>query len=198
MGWVRGGRIHLERSRPGIGNDGAEDLARTDRTAPGDPTAPRSAMKKRTLMLRPNTTATTTAARDTLPLLPGAQQETQREVEARVAELLATLERGHVYNAVTRFYAADVKLGRGAVAPMFGLALPAARRFLRRHPDIDWRGLEVEGVGINGDTSFIECTLLFEAPDGELLRLPQVVVAQWHAGRIVRECVLPGRREPRA
>ncbi len=132
------------------------------------------------------------------PLLVSAEtrEETARRVAARVAALIETIESGRIYQAVENFYAADVALGRGALAPMFGLDAPAARRFMKRHVDAEWCGFGVHGVGVNGDTSFIECTLEFSARGGERIRVEQVAVAQWRDGLIVRECLLPAPARP--
>ncbi|MDP6981322.1 MAG: hypothetical protein QF570_22400 [Myxococcota bacterium] len=133
---------------------------------------------------------------DPLMVSSATRHEVARVVAARVAALIEAVEAGRIFDAVTTFYASDVALGRGALAPMFGFEIPAARGFLRRHVDAEWCGFEVRGVGVNGDTSFIECTLEFCARSEERLHVDQVAVAQWENGKIVRECLLPSSRGP--
>ncbi len=131
---------------------------------------------------------------DPLMVSSETRREVARVVATRVAALIKAVEEGRIYDAVETFYSSDVALGRGALAPMFGFEMPTARRFLRHHVDAEWCGFEVHGVGVNGDTSFIECTLDFLARTGERLRVDQVAVAQWKGGKIVRECLLPSSR----
>jgi len=129
------------------------------------------------------------------PVLVSASQreQTARRVRTAVLALIETVRSGRIHDAVRSFYAPDVALGRGALAPMFGLDTPATRRFLNRNVDANWCGFEVHGVGVNGDTSFIEYSLEFAARNGERIRVDQVAVARWRDGVIVSECLLPAR-----
>lgn len=111
----------------------------------------------------------------------------------RVWQLIETVRAGRIYDAVEEFYSPDVELGRGALAPMFGLESRAGRRWMMSNVDAQWSRFRVRGVGVNGDTSFIECTLEFISADGECFMVDQVAVAQWCDGLIVKECLIPTR-----
>ncbi len=120
--------------------------------------------------------------------------ETAAAVRARVGRLIEFVCEGRIFDAVGEFYAADVELGRGALAPMFGLETRAGRRWVRANADAEWRSFRVRGFGVNGDTSFIECSLDFVSADGDRFTIDQVAIAQWRDGKIVRECLIPRRR----
>lgn len=112
-------------------------------------------------------------------------------VWARVERLIESVREGRIYHAVGEFYAPDVELGRGALAPMFGFESSAGRKFCGRYADAEWRRFRVHGVGVNGDTSFIECSLDFVTTCGERFSVKQVAIAQWRDGKIVKECLIP-------
>ncbi len=114
-------------------------------------------------------------------------------VRARVGRLIKFVRAGRILDAVGEFYAADVELGRGALPPMFGFETGAGRRWARANADAEWRSFQVRGVGVNGDTSFIECSLEFVGGAGDRLTMDQVAVAQWRDGKIIRECLIPQR-----
>ncbi|MCP5044556.1 MAG: hypothetical protein GY944_26295 [bacterium] len=132
-------------------------------------------------------------AGDPLMVSSVSRAKTAQAVAARVHGLIETVHEGRILDAVEEFYAPDVELGRGALAPMFGLEACAGRHWLRRNLDAEWRSFRVRGTGVNGDTSFIECALEFVAASGERFAQDQVAVAQWCDGRIVKECLLPTR-----
>ena len=119
------------------------------------------------------------------------REKTARAVAARAEQLIALVCEGRIFDAVQGFYAPDVELGRAALAPMFCLDAEAAMRGPRRGVDAQWRSFTVDGVGVNGDTSFIECGLEFVSADGDRFSQQQVAVAQWRDGLIVRECLIP-------
>ena len=112
-------------------------------------------------------------------------------VWARVERLIACVREGRIYHAVGEFYAPDVELGRGALAPMFGFESSVGRKNRGRYEDSEWLGFRVHGVGVNGDTSFIECSLDFATASGENFSVKQVAIAQWRDGKIVKECLIP-------
>lgn len=122
--------------------------------------------------------------------------ETASAVRARVGHLIEYVRDGRIFDAIEEFYAADVDLGRGALAPMFGFETWTGRRWLRANADAEWRSFRVRGVGVNGDTSFIEASLDFvSGMSGKRDRfsMSQVAVAQWRDGKIVKECLIPRR-----
>ena len=55
-------------------------------------------------------------------------------VWVRVWGLIEAVLEGRIFAAVNEFYASDVELGRGALAPMFGLETRAGREYLVRVP----------------------------------------------------------------
>ena len=123
--------------------------------------------------------------------------QTASAVRARVGRLIDCVQKGHVYDAVETFYAPNVEVGRDALAPMFGLLTPDRRSGTARRQlsaDAEWRGFRVHGVGVNGDTSFIECSLDFVSFGGECFSVKQVAVAQWRDEKIVKECLIPKSR----
>lgn len=114
-------------------------------------------------------------------------------VEVRVGRLIEYVRHGRVYDAIGEFYASDVELGQSALAPMFGLETPEGRSWGLANPDAEWRNFWVRGVGVNGDTSFVECSLDFATAAGDCFSMHQVAVAQWRDGKIVKECLIPTR-----
>ena len=119
---------------------------------------------------------------------------TASAVGSRVGRLIEYVRDGRVYDAIGEFYAPDAELGPAARAPMFGLETREGRRWALANPDAMWRNFWVRGVGVNGDTSFVECSLEFESADGARFSMHQVAVAQWREGKIVKECLIPTRR----
>lgn len=118
---------------------------------------------------------------------------TANAVGARVGRLIEYIGRGRVYEAIGEFYAPDVELGSAAMAPMYGLETREGRRWALANPEAVWRNFWVRGVGVNGDTSFVECSLEFESEDGNRFSMHQVAVAQWREGKIFKECLIPTR-----
>ncbi len=116
-----------------------------------------------------------------------------REVRGRVGHLIETIRAGRMIRAVRGFYAPDVEVGLGALAPMCGLETRAGRSWSVANPGAQWRRFDVHGVGVNGDTSFVECVLEFESSSGKVLEMEQVAVSQWRDGLIVKECLIPIR-----
>lgn len=128
--------------------------------------------------------------------------EIARAVRARVGHLIEFVRAGRIFDAIEEFYAPDVELSRGALAPMFGFESRAGRKWVHTHADAEWRSFRVRGVGVNGDTSFIESSLDFVSarPGGlkasgnrDRFTMNQVAVAQWRDGKIVKECLIPRR-----
>ena len=119
--------------------------------------------------------------------------ETASAVRARVGRLIEFVRDGRIFDAIGEFYADDVELGRGALAPMFGFETGKGRHWLRAHADAEWRNFRARGVGVNGDTSFIEASLEFATANGERFVMDQVAVAQWRDGKIVKEFLIPRR-----
>jgi hypothetical protein len=122
--------------------------------------------------------------------------ETASAVRVRVGRLIEFVRDGRILDAIGEFYADDVELGRGALAPMFGFETRAGRRWIHAHADAEWRSFRVRGVGVNGDTSFIESSLDFLSgsecsSNRERFTQHQVAVAQWREGKIVKECLIP-------
>jgi hypothetical protein len=118
---------------------------------------------------------------------------TANAVGARVGRLIDYVRQGRVYDAIGEFYAPDVELGRAAMAPMFGLETREGRAWATANPGAEWRNFRVRGVGVNGDTSFVECSLEFVSTVGERYAMHQVAVAQWCEGKIIKECLIPVR-----
>ena len=130
-------------------------------------------------------------AGDPFMVSSSTRARTADAVWARVERLIQCVRDGKIYQAVGEFYAHDVELGRGALAPMFGLETAGGRKFRSRNEDAEWVGFRVHGVGVNGDTSFIECSLDFLMECGERFSVKQVSIAQWRDGKIVKECLIP-------
>lgn len=128
---------------------------------------------------------------DPLMVSSSMRARTADAVWARVERLIECVLAGDLYQAVDEFYAPDVELGRGALAPMFGLETAAGHNFHRRNADAEWRGFQIQGVGVNGDTSFIECSLDFVTTKGDRLRVKQVAIAQWREAKIIKEYLIP-------
>jgi hypothetical protein len=110
-----------------------------------------------------------------------------------VGRLIETIQQGRMIRAVRDFYAPDVEVGPGAMAPMYGLETGAGRDWSDANPGAEWRRFDVKGIGVNGDTSFVECVLEFESSRGDVLEMEQVAVSQWRNGLIVKECLIKVR-----
>lgn len=114
-----------------------------------------------------------------------------REIRGRVGHLIETIRDGRLLCAVREFYAPEVEMSPGALVPMYGLETRAGRGWSVDNPDAEWLRFRVKGIGVNGDTSFVECVLEFEAESGSMFEMEQVSVSQWRDGLIVRECLIP-------
>jgi hypothetical protein len=130
---------------------------------------------------------------DPLMVSSSSRAETASGVARRVKLLVKAVGEGRIIDAVDEFYASDVELGRGALAPLFGLETRAGRSWAAANADAEWSKFRVHGVGVNGDTSFIECALTFVSQHAQPLTMHQVAVAQWRDGKIVKECLIPKR-----
>lgn len=136
-------------------------------------------------------------AGDPFMISSSTRARTADAVWARVVCLIDCVQKGCIYDAVEAFYGPNVEVGRDALAPMFGLLTAERRSGTTRRQlsaDAEWRGFRVHGVGVNGDTSFIECSLDFVSFGGERFSVKQVAVAQWRDGKIVKECLIPKSR----
>lgn len=122
-----------------------------------------------------------------------SRAETASAVARSVDQLIKAVREGRIVDAIDQFYAPHVELGRGALTPMFGLETGAGRSWAAANADAEWTKFRVQGVGVNGDTSFIECSLTFVSRDAQPLTMHQVAVAQWRDGTIVKECLIPIR-----
>ena len=125
--------------------------------------------------------------------------EAASAVRARVGCLIEYVRDGRIFDAIDEFYAVDVELGQRALAPMFGFETRAGRRWVRANANAEWQSFRVRGVGVNGDTSFIESSLDFisgvsgSSEKRNRFTIDQVAVAQWRDGKIVKECLIPRR-----
>ena len=122
--------------------------------------------------------------------------ETAEDVRNRVTQLVEYVEEGRIFEAIREFYADGVVMEGGTQPPMFGLeahvGLEAQDQRHRLPKAVDaWRGFRIKGLGVNGDVSFVECALDFEAVDGTRMSLDQVAVAHWRDGKIVSERFIP-------
>jgi ketosteroid isomerase-like protein len=113
-------------------------------------------------------------------------------VRDRVNQLVEYVEAGRVFEAIREFYADGVAMTPGTQPPMFGLEAHEHRDGLLAAVT-EWRGFRIKGLGVNGDTSFVECALDFESADGDTVSMDQVAVATWRNGKIVSERFLPMR-----
>ena len=111
-------------------------------------------------------------------------------VRDRVTQLVEYVEAGRVFEAIREFYADEVAMQAGTQPPMFGLDAHRQRDGLLADVT-EWRGFRIKGLGVNGDTSFVECALDFESEDGTTVSMDQVAVATWRDGKIIRERFLP-------
>ena len=116
--------------------------------------------------------------------------ETAEEVRQRVTQLVEYVEAGRIFEAIREFYAEGVSMEGATRPPMFGLEAHHQRDGLVQAVN-EWSGFRIKGLGVNGDTSFVECALDFAAKDGSTVSMDQVAVAQWRDGKIIREHFLP-------
>jgi len=109
-------------------------------------------------------------------------------VLGRVRGLVGLAQRGRVLEAIREFYAPSLIRSVEAMPPMFALLTRAA------HPESASPnarpGYVVEGVGVNGDTSFIEWGREIGSSATGRRRVARVAVARWHDGRIVHESLM--------
>ncbi len=120
----------------------------------------------------------------------GAHEATAEDVRHRVTQLVEYVERGRVFEAIREFYAEGVVMQGDTQPPMFGLEAHRQRHGLPKAVH-EWRGFRIKGLGVNGDVSFVECALDFEAHDGSTVSMDQVAVAHWWDGKIVSERFIP-------
>lgn len=114
------------------------------------------------------------------------QVERSRHLRRRVHDLIDCVADGRIYEAISEFYDPDVRLSAGAMAPMFCLDSRLGFDAEARR-GVVWDRFSAEGVGVNGDTSFIECELEFSGANGKRFATRYVAIAQWCDGKIVRE-----------
>lgn len=119
-----------------------------------------------------------------------AVEQIAEHVRGRVSQLVEYVEAGRIFEAVREFYDEGVAMQDGTQPPMFGLEAHAQRDGLLKAVS-EWRGFRIKGLGVNGDTSFVECALDFETHDGATLSMDQVAVARWRDGKIVSERFIP-------
>ena len=116
----------------------------------------------------------------------GAHETDAEDVRTRVTQLVEYVEGGRIFEAIREFYADEVAMQGGTQPPMFGLEAHTQRQGLLKAVN-QWRGFRIKGLGVNGDTSFVECALDFESVDGTKVSMDQVAVARWRDGKIVSE-----------
>jgi hypothetical protein len=117
---------------------------------------------------------------------PESAQGRADYVRKRVADMIECVSAGRVYEAIEEFYAPNVHVSPGAMAPMFCLD-PQLERGYGERREIVWERFSADGVGINFDTSFIECELEFSAANSRRFTSRYVAIAQWCDGKIARE-----------
>lgn len=119
-----------------------------------------------------------------------ADRATAEDVRNRVTQLVEYVEGGRIFEAIREFYADEVVMQGDTQPPMFGLEAHRQHHGLPKAVT-EWQGFRIKGLGVNGDISFVECALDFEAVDGTKLSLDQVAVARWRDGKIVSERFIP-------
>jgi hypothetical protein len=110
-------------------------------------------------------------------------------VRCRVDDLIGRVAEGRGFEAIEEFYAPELIRRYHSMPPMLGLMTRS--RHAAREPGDPPPGIVVHGVGVNGDTSFIEWGLETEQSALARGRIDRVAVAQWRADKIIGECLLP-------
>lgn len=106
---------------------------------------------------------------------------------ARVADFIATVERGAVLDALHRFYADDVVMQDNANPPTVGLGanLERERAFVARIARVHEN--RAASVVADGDRVVIHWIFEYTGTDGVRYRFDQLAQQTWRDDRIVRE-----------
>jgi len=152
--------------------EGPERGRVSTRCARMEPTGLRANLGLREWRLKGRTPPSGFAARENADWEQSADQ-----VRSRATELAGLLASGCRDDRIAEFYAPEIAPDRGAWPVLLW--------------GVGWKELIVKGIGVNGDTSFIECRIRYTDRRGRRVEVDRVAVAQWRDDRIVRECLLP-------
>lgn len=109
------------------------------------------------------------------------------DLQARLLELFRYVREGRIIDTMHEFYDKDVSTQENANPPTVGLAANVERekQFLKGIKE--WKGFEVQSLGLGDDVTFYEAVFDFIATDGRPVHVEQVDVAHWRNGKIIRE-----------
>lgn len=105
----------------------------------------------------------------------------------RVDQLISYIQTGRIIEAMTEFYAPDASMQENLNPPTVGRDANVERekQFLANVKV--FRNFTVQAAAVEGNVSFVESAMEFQAQNGAEVKLTQVSVARWENGRIVHE-----------
>ncbi len=116
-----------------------------------------------------------------------ARNASSTQSNVRIDELIHYIQNGRILDAMSEFYAPDVRMQENGNAPTVGLAANIEREKQFLAGVKEWKSFDVLSKAATNDVSFVENRLEFVATSGTLVRMQQVSVARWRDGKIVDE-----------
>jgi hypothetical protein len=107
--------------------------------------------------------------------------------EVRIHALLGYLHEGRILDAMAEFYADDVVMEEPAYGKTVGLTANIEREEKFVASVKEFKNFQALKVGVGEDVSLYENVMDWVDVDGNEVHVEQVAVAQWKAGKIVRE-----------
>jgi hypothetical protein len=111
----------------------------------------------------------------------------ERQLMKRLEDLCQWIREGKVIEAMYEFYDDNVEMQENLEPPCVGLEANVEREKKWLEMVKEFKGYEVQSLGVGGNTTFQECTFNYVTVDDKEVFTAQIARAIWKNNKIVSE-----------
>ena len=111
----------------------------------------------------------------------------EQQLMKRLEDLCQWIREGRIIEAMYEFYDDSVEMQENLEPPCVGLEANIEREKGWLAMVKEFKGYEVQSLGVGGDTTFQECTFHYVTVDEKEVFTAQIARAKWKDNKIVNE-----------
>ncbi len=111
----------------------------------------------------------------------------EQQLMKRLEDLCQWIREGKVVEAMYEFYGENVEMQENNEPPCIGLEANVEREKEWLETIKEFKGYEVQSIGVGGNTTFQECTFHYVTVDGKEVSTAQIARAIWKNNKIINE-----------
>ena len=113
--------------------------------------------------------------------------DNEQQLLKRLEDLCQWIREGKVIEAMYEFYDDGVEMQENLEPPCVGLEANVEREKQWLSTVKEFKGYDVQALGVGGDTTFQECSFHYVTVEGKEVFTAQVARAKWKDNKIVSE-----------